>query len=124
MATSFRGRTLTYEIFPFSFLEYLRFQGIDINLYSSKSLSHIKHAIAQYLVHGGFPETINASPDIRTRTILDYTDLIFYKDIKEYIPSPPRRSLRLKVLLQVGREIFFSSFALIRVIRGQTSSPA
>lgn len=83
IATSLRGRTLTYEIFPFSFSEYLRFQGIDINLYSSKSLSHIKHALAQYLVHGGFPETINASPDIRTRTIQDYADLIVYKDIIE-----------------------------------------
>ena len=81
MATSLRGRTITYEVFPFSFSEYLRFRGIEINIHSSRSLSYIVNAFECYIHHGGFAETIGALPDIRSRTLKDYADLIIYKDI-------------------------------------------
>ncbi|MFW6308343.1 MAG: ATP-binding protein, partial [Campylobacterales bacterium] len=54
IATSLRGRTIIYEIFPFSFREYLRYKNIDINLNSSKSLAYINNALEQYLFDGGF----------------------------------------------------------------------
>ena len=83
IATSLRGRTITYEIFPFSFSEYLRFRKIEINLYSSKSLSYIANAFNDYLHHGGFAETIEVMPDIRSKILSDYANLIIYKDIVE-----------------------------------------
>ena len=83
IATSLRGRTITYEIFPFSFSEYLRFRKIEINLYSSKSLSYIANAFNDYLHHGGFAETIEVMPDIRSKILSDYVNLIIYKDIVE-----------------------------------------
>ncbi|OQY12034.1 MAG: ATPase [Desulfobacteraceae bacterium 4572_187] len=83
IATSLRGRTITYEIFPFSFSEYLRFRKIEINLYSSKSLSYIANAFSDYLHHGGFAETIEVMPDIRSKILSDYANLIIYKDIVE-----------------------------------------
>jgi len=83
IATSLRGRTLTYEIFPFSFREYLRFKNIAINLDSSKSLSFIKHSFDEYLLCGGFPETIGQDTTIQTRILSDYVNLIIYKDIIE-----------------------------------------
>src|SRR5690606_6273737 len=49
IATSLRGRTITYEIFPFSFKEYLEYKNITINLYSSKSLSFINNELENYL---------------------------------------------------------------------------
>ena len=83
IATSLRGRTVTYEIFPFSFREYLRYKKIEINLYSSKSLSYIQHAFNSYLVDGGFAETFNEQPDVQKRILKDYLDLIVYKDVIE-----------------------------------------
>ncbi len=83
IATSLRGRTLTYEIFPFSFKEYLRFKNITINLNSSKSLSYIKNSFEEYLVSGGFPETIGEEGSIQKRILSDYVNLIVYKDIIE-----------------------------------------
>ncbi len=83
IATSLRGRTITYEIFPFSFPEYLRFRKIEVNLYSSQSLSYIVNAFDDYIHHGGFAETIGILPDIRSRILRDYADLIIYKDIVE-----------------------------------------
>ncbi len=83
IATSLRGRTLTYEIFPFSFKEYLGKKEIKTNLYSSKSLSFIKHHLEEYLQKGGFPEILDESVDIQKRILSDYVDLIIYKDIIE-----------------------------------------
>ncbi len=83
IATSLRGRTLTYEIFPFSFKEYLRFKNITVNLDSSKSLSFIKHSFEEYLIHGGFPETIGQDSVIQKRILSDYVNLIVYKDLIE-----------------------------------------
>ncbi len=83
IATSLRGRTITYEIFPFSFREYLRYKEIEINLYSSKSVSYIQNAFNSYLVAGGFAETFDEQPDVQKRILKDYLDLIVYKDVVE-----------------------------------------
>jgi uncharacterized protein len=83
IATALRGRTISYEIFPFSFSEYLRFRGIEVNMYSSKSISYISNAFNDYIINGGFAETINVLPDIRSRILKNYADLIIYKDIIE-----------------------------------------
>ena len=83
IATALRGRTITYEIFPLSFAEYLRFKDININMHSSRSLNYMANAFEQYILHGGFPETVDVVPDIRYRTLKDYVDLIIYKDIIE-----------------------------------------
>ena len=42
IATSLRGRTITYEVFPLSFREYLAFEKIEVDLYSTKSLAFIE----------------------------------------------------------------------------------
>jgi len=83
IATSLRGRTVSYEIFPFSFKEYLRYRGIEVNFYSSKNLSYIKHAFGQYLIDGGFAETFEEDEDVKRRILKDYLDLIVYKDVVE-----------------------------------------
>ena len=83
IATSLRGRTITYEIFPFSFREYLKYKEIEINLYSSKSVSYIQNAFNSYLVDGGFAETFDESADVQKRILKDYLDLIVYKDVVE-----------------------------------------
>lgn len=83
IATSLRGRTIVYEIFPFSFREYLTYRKIEINLYSSSSISFIQNAFNTYLQEGGFAETFGQSEDVQKRILKDYMDLIVYKDIIE-----------------------------------------
>ncbi len=83
IATSLRGRTIVYEIFPFSFGEYLNYKEIDVNIYSSSSQSYIQNAFNSYLVDGGFAETFEQSEDVQKRILKDYLDLIVYKDIIE-----------------------------------------
>jgi predicted AAA+ superfamily ATPase len=81
IATALRGRTIMYEIFPFSFKEYLRYRKIDVDFYASESLSYIKNAFEIYLVEGGFAEIFDETPDIKRRILKDYLDLIVYRDI-------------------------------------------
>ncbi len=83
LATSLRGRTIAYEIFPFSFKEYLAYKNITINLHSSRSISFIRNAFNNYLREGGFAETFDETQDVQQRILKDYMDLIIYKDIIE-----------------------------------------
>ncbi len=94
IATSLRGRTITYEIFPFSFKEYLKYKNIEINFYSSNSLSFIKKEFNSYLKDGGFVETFDKSSDIQRKILKDYMDLIIYKDIVD------RYSIKNQALLK------------------------
>lgn len=83
IATSLRGRTISFEIFPFSFKEYLEFKGIEVNIHSSKSLSFIKNAFESYIINGGFAETINEDSFLARKILSDYLELIVFKDIAE-----------------------------------------
>ena len=83
IATSLRGRTIVYEIFPFSFKEYLGYREIEVNFYASSSISYVQNAFNTYLEEGGFAETFGQSSDVQKRILKDYLDLIVYKDIIE-----------------------------------------
>jgi hypothetical protein len=107
IATSLRGRTITYEIFPFSFKEYLRYKNIDINLYSSKSLSFIQHALGKYIIDGGFAETIDEDEQISRKILSDYLELIVYKDIVD------RFNIQNRGLLKILTKYCFTNIATL-----------
>ena len=83
IATNLRGRTLTFEVFPLSFREYLRFNKVKINIYSSKSKSQIVNYFEKYLRHGGFPELLFENERFSRQVLQEYIDLILYKDLIE-----------------------------------------
>jgi len=83
IATSLRGRTLTYEIFPFSFKEFLNSKKIPLDIYSSKNRSYIIHTFEEYLIRGGYPEVLNVIEDERIRILQDYFNVLLYKDLIE-----------------------------------------
>ena len=83
IATSLRGRTISYEVFPLSFREYLSFKGIAIDLHSSQSIAHINHHLSDYLVHGGFPEVIDFDEGMRNRVLQEYFTVMIYRDLLE-----------------------------------------
>ena len=83
IATSLRGRTLSYEVYPLSFNEYLSFKDIEVDLYSSKSLAHIKNAQEKFLKDGGFPETLFLEEQYQNQTLQEYFNVLLYKDLAE-----------------------------------------
>jgi len=83
IATSLRGRTLVFEVYPLSFSEYLSFKEIEVDLYSSKSLAYIRNAQEHFLKDGGFPETLFLKEEYRTQTLQEYFNVLLYKDLAE-----------------------------------------
>jgi len=59
IATQMRGRALSWEMFPFSFAEFLDYKGIDSEgAMSTKTRLLIQQCFEQYRETGGFPEVV------------------------------------------------------------------
>jgi len=85
IATSLRGRSLTTEIFPFSFREFLRFHGVDPDPQhlGSKTRARLQHMAARYLDTGGFPEVQNLDQDTAAQVLRNYVDVVILRDVIE-----------------------------------------
>jgi predicted AAA+ superfamily ATPase len=83
IATQMRGRSLSWELFPFSFAEYLSVFKIDHKWKTPRNKSQILKLFNSYLIQGGFPETILSSDQLRHQILQEYFDSIFYKDLIE-----------------------------------------
>ncbi|MBB5255125.1 ATP-binding protein [Sulfurisphaera ohwakuensis] len=81
LATALTGRHVNFTLFPFSFLEYLRFKGVRIervkNTYTTSSEGVIKRELENYIIEGGFPEVLKISEDFIFTIFSD----IVYKDV-------------------------------------------
>ena len=91
IASAMRGRSLVYEVFPFSFAEYLGFQKIDFRQIGTRQKAHILRAFARYRMYGGFPEVLTV-PDAQHRMILqDYYRTVLTRDmIERYNADQPK----------------------------------
>lgn len=86
IATSLRGRTISYIILPFSFIEFLKIKNLELDVkhLSTKEKSILLNFVDEYLEFGGFPEIIlENNKENRIRIINEYFDLVVYKDIVE-----------------------------------------
>lgn len=84
IATSLRGRSLNFEVFPLSFAEFLRFKEIEADIHSSKSRAIIRNAFDQYLQEGGFPEVaLLEDPGLKRKLLVEYFDVMIYRDLLE-----------------------------------------
>jgi predicted AAA+ superfamily ATPase len=104
IATSLRGRSLTYIILPFSFNEFLKFKGADSRILGSKEKAELLRFYDEYLDFGGFPEIIKENDvDSKLKIITEYLDLVVYKDIVE------RYSLRNSAVVKLIINAMLSS---------------
>lgn len=83
IATALRGRTISFEVFPFSFIEYLNYKKIAHNYYSSKNRSEIINAADYFLNNSSFPELLETTEIEKPKVLKEYFDLIIYKDLIE-----------------------------------------
>jgi len=86
IATSLRGRSLTSELFPFSFAEALAHAGLAVPVRwppPSGERSQLEHRLDRYLEVGGFPEVQDLPVDLRRRVLRDYVDVVLFRDVAE-----------------------------------------
>ena len=88
IATSLRGRCLSFTLYPFSFAEFLRAKNYSVEniaeIQYSEEKGRMLKLLREYMEFGGFPEVV-LSPDEETKYKLlsSYFETIFYKDIAE-----------------------------------------
>lgn len=83
LATSLRGRTLPFEVFPLSFSEFLTFNKISVNPETSKGQATVLHWFDRWLRQGGFPELVFLPEHLHQKTVEEYLNLMLYRDLTE-----------------------------------------
>lgn len=86
IATSLRGRAITYEIFPLSFREYLGFMdpiiASKIN-YTVRDKAKIANLLDTFIFYGGFPELTQLDREIKQKTLQSYFNVMIFTDLIE-----------------------------------------
>ena len=106
--TALRGRSLSWELFPFSFGEYLERRGIPRSGYGTSRKLAVQNAWSTYREEGGFPEAYGIAPNWRIRLHQDYFDALLYRDVVErYNVSQPLvlKQLARRMLGSIGAQL-------------------
>lgn len=85
IATELRGRSLTIEVFPLSFAEYLTYHSIAVtpNRVSTKKQAVLLHYVQAYLSKGGFPEVLGATDWTHREILQSHIRVVLYRDVAE-----------------------------------------
>jgi predicted AAA+ superfamily ATPase len=82
VATQMRGRALSWEMFPFSFQEFLDYKGIEQKAaLSSKMRLQVQKAFGEYWEAGGFPEVVGLNRNLRIKIHQEYLHAILFRDL-------------------------------------------
>ncbi len=91
LSTFLTGRHIDYELFPFSFREFLRFKQFNPNIYLTKDIAKLKKYLEEYTKLGGFPLAYKLGPrfiaanyqDIIERDIIQRYNIKYGKILKD-----------------------------------------
>jgi hypothetical protein len=84
IATSLRGRSLSYLLLPFSFKEFLRLREAPASkLLSTAEKTKIMALLDEYLEFGGFPEIVmEKDKEVRLRILESYLDQRYCREAR------------------------------------------
>jgi predicted AAA+ superfamily ATPase len=84
IATQMRGRALSWEMFPFSFREFLDYKKVDgAGDLSTKKRLLVQRAFSDYWETGGFPEVLGLDRHLRVKTHQEYFHAVLFRDLVE-----------------------------------------
>lgn len=107
IATSLRGRCISYPLYPLNLREYLYFNDMapDKNFEFSKKRFKVKKLLEDYLENGSFPEiALCENKNQREKILKEYYDSLVYKDLAD------RFSLKNTTLLKDLLRYLFTNF--------------
>ncbi len=111
IATSLRGKSLSYLLLPFSFSEYLQSQDIILkkNFEYTSVASQVKKKFKEFFTFGGFPEVV-LTPDnsLKNKLINNYFDSVLYKDLVDRLQLKNIKlvEITMKYLLNLYAQTF------------------
>jgi len=84
IATQMRGRSLSWELFPFSFREFLEVRKINNKLpFNTKNRIMVQKSFDEYFEKGGFPEVTDLEKSLRVKIHQEYFNSILFRDLIE-----------------------------------------
>jgi uncharacterized protein len=92
--TAMRGRSLCWELFPFSFVEYLDAVGVPATLRGQQARLRIRKAFEGYWRVGGFPEVLHADDSVRVMIHQDYFKTMVFRDVVDRHDALHPRAVR------------------------------
>jgi predicted AAA+ superfamily ATPase len=106
-ATFLSGRHIDYELFPFSFREYLNFNNFTPNVYLTRDISKTRELLKEYIKTGGFPLTFKLG---RNFLVENYKDIVERDVIQRYKVKYEKvlKELAKYYISTVAREISFN----------------
>jgi predicted AAA+ superfamily ATPase len=85
IATSLRGRSLSIEILPYSYLEYLTNHHYELpsKPFGQKALDYHRSYLLQYFHTGGFPGIQSMIQNEKLETLQNYVETVIFRDVIE-----------------------------------------
>ncbi|AWR96213.1 AAA family ATPase [Acidianus sulfidivorans JP7] len=102
MATYLTGRHIDFLILPFSFKEYLRYKGVEVEE-TTRGIARLKDELRNYLQQGGFPETFKFDKNEFLRNL--YSDIITKDVIIRCRTRKDIKGLADFLLENIGKEV-------------------
>jgi predicted AAA+ superfamily ATPase len=109
LGTHLTGRYTSISIYPFSFKEYLLFQGISGNPDTTQGRADLKRAFHNYILDGGLPDYLKTGDVDYLKTLYQS---ILYKDVLARHRLTNEKTLKelvQYVASNVGKEISYNS---------------
>ena len=94
VGTAMRGRALTWELFPFSFSEFLDARGIAADLKGQAARLRVRKAFEAYWEKGGFPEVMEVDEPLRVMIHQDYFKTMIFRDVVDRCDAIHPRAVR------------------------------
>ncbi|TFH13443.1 MAG: ATP-binding protein [Lentisphaerales bacterium] len=94
LGTAMRGRSLAWELFPFSFAEFLDARGIARDIRGQQGRSRIRKGFDEYWEKGGFPEVLDTDPRLRVMIHQEYFKTMIFRDVVERNDALHPRAVR------------------------------
>lgn len=83
VATALRGRTITFEIYPLSFAEYVSVLSPGLNLHGSADRATLINLFNRFMHQGGFPELVKQKDDLKDKILQEYFNVMVLRDLIE-----------------------------------------
>jgi predicted AAA+ superfamily ATPase len=83
IATALRGRTITFEIYPLSFKEFVDINSGNLNPLLSTDKAKLINLFEQFLCQGGFPELVNCDKELQNKILQEYFNVMVLRDLIE-----------------------------------------
>ena len=112
VATQMRGRSLVWELFPFSFKEFLDYKEVDYKRLTSKNRLMVRKSFDEYFQKGGFPEVRNTTDKIRIMIHQEYYKAILHRDIIERF-----NAIHPQAVVHAGYRLICSAASLYSINR-------